>query len=99
VRPNKSGHWWYERKDREEPDIWSVLREKPEDVAWKAFDFENHPNFKRWIGPAHPPKKVKQYAMDTTRKEMFEIANGAYVEFDDVKEYLLGYEDEKESED
>ena len=54
MRPNKSGHWWYERKDREEPEIWSVFREKPEDVAWKAFDFEGHPNFKRWLGPVNP---------------------------------------------
>jgi hypothetical protein len=102
MRPDKPGYWWWEdHKGR------SVIADFDKDMIWRnAFcncsidDLEHEATFIKWLGPAHPPKKVKRYAMDTTRRDqMFEIASGAYVQFDDIKEYLLGYEYEKESDD
>ena len=95
MRPDKPGYWWYKAYDGTEKiadisdgyssELCVIKNHRPVRVSV----FECSSDFGKWVGPAHPPKRVDRYAMDITRGEMFRIATGAYVEYVDVKEYLL----------
>jgi len=95
MRPDRPRYWWYETKNREAKiaDISSGFSSKlcvvQNHKPIRLSVFECSSDFGEWLGPACPPKRVDRYAMDITRGEMFRIATGAYVEYVDVKEYLL----------
>jgi hypothetical protein len=95
MRPNKPGHWWYKTNDGKHViqyvdfDIEQKLLCYPQLCAISAI--ENAPWFFRWIGPAHPPKKVKSFECRHGRTTYCDSRKAVLL--DDVKEYLLGDDD------
>jgi hypothetical protein len=89
MRPDKPGLYWWEDDIGCCHVIEFVNGMKSLHFRNSVDEIERSIFFKRWIGQAHPPKIVDRYAMDITRGEMFKIATGAYVEYVDVKEFLL----------
>jgi hypothetical protein len=99
MRPNKPGHYWWE-------DHKECLHVAEFDDDLETYDclefvkpekFEESPYFKRWLGQAHPPKKVQRYELTYSGLECSDeydgVNDGDWVEYKDVKEYLL--EDEE----
>lgn len=107
MRPDKPGYWWWEDRNgdnriaefgfyrgnnltTEAEDCWFISPER----------FEEHMkgDFKRWIGQAHPPKHFN------TMEIVPPLTSGGcnyrfpvrVVRFDDVKEFLIGGDDETE---
>lgn len=93
MRPDKKGLWLFKTAQDElrainiDENLTTTLGDSIEQFESIFEGFE-------WLGQAHPPKSVSRYAMDVTKGEMFEIAKGAYVEYDDIKEFLIGGDDE-----
>lgn len=72
-----------------------------------ASEFERSNMFIRWLGPAHQPKKVQRYNLEReyvsggpTSNQYMSKSNryspGQWVRYDDVKEFLIGEDDERE---
>jgi hypothetical protein len=103
MRPDKPGYWWYKTSDGKEriADIASgfsfelcvIVYQRPVRVSVFECSFE----FGEWLSPAHPPKNVDRYIMDTVSDgggltneiQMEKYQTGNWVRYDDVKEYLL----------
>jgi hypothetical protein len=100
-RPDKPGCYWWE-------DDCGRYHVAEFDEEMKTLDscdtgfispekFEESVCFIRWVSPAHPPKKVDRYIMDTvsdgggltTESAMEKYQTGDWVRYEDVKEYLL----------
>lgn len=114
MRPDKPGCWFFENTDSRVFPV--IVVEKPCNLGsgialnvvfrmryFYLEAFENLAGFERWIGQAHPPKKVDRYTMETvygsggptTESAMEKRQNGKMVNYDDVKEYLIGDDDEE----
>jgi hypothetical protein len=107
MRPDKPGYWWYKRCGAflEPIDCVRVIAlggvlyvsEYDEQVTIQQFEERRYIRFVKWLGQAHPPKKVDRYTMETvygsggptTESAMEKCCSGAWVRYNDVKEYLL----------
>ena len=102
-RPDRPGYWWWE-------DYWGMFHVAEFDVEMETYhnndflnveEIENLSSFSRWVGPAHPPKKVKVYVgsfiIDGSADGLsYETEQKRLVMLDDVEEFLIGVEDENE---
>jgi hypothetical protein len=107
MRPDRPGNWWWEDDDgmfhvAEFDKFMEVLED---DCSMTPEKFEDEIPFKRWIGTAHPPKKVKRYNLTreygsggpTNNQYMAEgnrYSPGEWVRYEDVKEFLINIEAE-----
>lgn len=115
-RPDKPGCYWWE----DDCSRYHVVEFDEDMEAFETGDYgdygytnpeeiENFPCFFRWVGPAHPPKKVRRIKVDVYRELLSgyrhtvdvyygikEDDHGDLVKYDDVKEYLLDGDDDAE---
>jgi hypothetical protein len=101
MRPNKPGCWWWEDDNGmfHVAEFDKAMETLEDDCYMTIEEFEDEIPFRKWIGQAHPPKKVnrydmdvmmvKRYNMDVIYGEMFMREEGKYVEYDDVKEFIV----------
>lgn len=95
MRPNKPGCWWWEddcgcKHVAEFDSDMETLGYSSDGWHWQSLeDFEADILFGRWLGPAHPPRKVLRYSIGNSIAQLEPYAKGEYVEYSDVKEYLL----------
>jgi hypothetical protein len=83
----------------EDMDTYTYVESLEDYHYMKIEEFEDEMRFKRWAGQAIPPKKVnrydmdvmkvKRYNMDVIYGEMFRCEEGKYVEYGDVKEFIV----------
>lgn len=120
MRPDKPGHyWWLNNKgkfeiavvyvDEDESDPANYLSDMVSRMSIR--ELEKTTRFKRWLGQAHPPKKVDRHRVFSEeitgrsywgdrysnghRVSYRKDNKGTWVRYDDVKEYLLGDENEE----
>lgn len=118
MRPNKPGlYWWLNNKEKFEIAVVYVDEDELDPVDYlgdmvsrmSVRELEKTTRFKRWVGQAHPPKKVDRYRVFTEeiigrnywgdhysnghRIGYRRDNTGTWVRYDDVKEYLLGDDD------
>jgi hypothetical protein len=109
MRPDKPGFWWYKTSDGMEriADIVSGLSyelcvfENQRPVRVSVFECSSE--FGEWLGQAHAPKKVDRYNSEaeygcfgpTQNNEMVMRKNGVWVKYKDIKEFLIGDDDEE----
>lgn len=89
LRPDKPGCWWWE-------DVEGILHvaEFDEEIETKIgsggwynpIAFEQRSLFKRWVGPAHPPKPLTRLDVDADG-DIGHSKHGYLVRYEDVKEY------------
>jgi hypothetical protein len=66
MRPDKPGYWWYLPIRGEAKIAYLAKGYAPylcvvEEKIIGIHQFESQSNFKQWLVPAHPPKKVKSF--------------------------------------
>lgn len=99
-RPDKPGccWWWVNSKgesvialicDGVLPGVGHVLVD--DFSGYELEELENMAYFDRWLGKAHPPKKVQRFDFYTGKVDRARY--GMWVLFEDVKEFLLKGED------
>jgi hypothetical protein len=94
-RPTKPGIHWY--RNNYDGSIDGTLVGRPywrrsgplmvfhlEDDGWCEMEHFEECEVAEWLGPANPPKKVNMYG----------FTYGKFVDYDDVKEFLIGEDDE-----
>jgi hypothetical protein len=90
MRPNNPGCYWWEDADGK-PHVAEFTRwmdtSSPEgdDYELDVDEFEDCVCFKRWLGPACPPKDIDIEDMLDENGDLVM----RFVDYDDVKEYLL----------
>ena len=96
MRPNKKGLWLFKISHDElrainiDENLRTALGDSIEQFESIFEGFE-------WLGQVHPPKKVDRYIMETvygsggptTESAMEKYQTGAWVRYEDVKEYLI----------
>ena len=101
MRPDKPGCWWWEDDDGM-PHVaeFDKFMETYEDhCSMTPEEFEDEIPFKQWLGPAHPPKKVKRYNLeqeygsggptnDHYMAEGHRRSPGDWVRYEDIEEFL-----------
>lgn len=96
MRPDKPGSYWWEDVSGK-PHVLEVFHDGSAlshagDGYDNVFEFELHPIFEKWLGPAHPPKKVRRGIME--QGVFRDVKKGICVLYDDVEEFLIGVDDE-----
>ena len=99
-RPDKPGYWWW----KDYCGMFHVVEFNVEmetyhnNYSWNVEEVENFQIFSRWLGPAHPPKKVKRYNLtqEYGMAEGYRRSPGDWVRYDDIEEFLIGDDDETE---
>jgi hypothetical protein len=103
IRPDKPGPWLIEAKGESTP--WCVQISPDMRVLLPGFsmpyrieEFENRVVwFVKWLGPAHPPKKVGySVGMLPMDLQIKPHERGPLVLYDAVKEYLLNGDENEE---
>jgi hypothetical protein len=102
MRPDKPGYWWYLPIRGEAKIAYLAKGYAPylcvvEEKIIGIHQFESQSNFKQWLDPAYPPKRVDRYIMNTicdsggftNEVEMEKYQTGNWIRYEDVKEYLL----------
>ena len=104
MRPDKPGCWWWEDSNGRfhviefDSDMEAFEYRGTEDEDFVSpSKFEREDDFKRWLGPAHPPKKVKVYYENLVVGGCWD-AQDKYkiVMYGDVEEFLIGDDNETE---
>lgn len=96
MRPDKSGYWWWEDSkgnhniDAFDDDLETMNCDETGYIGPK--EFEELPEFKRWLGQAHPPKKVDVHSVGSVDHNLIRTS-WRMIKEDDVKEYLLNGDD------
>jgi hypothetical protein len=90
--PDKPGYWWYLPIRGEAKIAYLAKWYAPylcvvEEKIIGIHQFESQSNFKQWLGPAYPPKKVKSFECRHGRTTYCDTRKAVLL--DDVKEYLL----------
>ena len=109
MKPDKPGYWWCkelpENTDRiVEIDVPSSSRLNSELIVrvighYAEYDIDLFSKSVEWIGQAHKPKRVDRYGISVgispadLRTEPNKL--GSIVIYDDVKEFLIGEDDEE----
>jgi hypothetical protein len=87
-RPDKPGYWWWETKQGQSHVVNFRYTDKAKNFDEYVSNFEKGHTFGRWLGPAHPPKRVMRYAFNEDDCVM-EGGFDWYVNYDDFKEFIL----------
>jgi hypothetical protein len=115
MRPDKPGYWWYLPIRGEAKIAYLAKGYAPylcvvEEKIISIHQFESQSNFKQWLDPARPPKKVDRYRVFAEERTCrnywgdrysngYQVGyrkdnTGTWIRYDDVKEYLIGDDDE-----
>jgi hypothetical protein len=91
MRPDKPGYWWYKLNSTTHAVVYirhclaGGLMAEDRGRVVPLVEFEE--GVDEWIGPAHPPKKVKSFECLHGRTTYCDTRKAVLL--DDVKEYLL----------
>ena len=108
-RPTETGIYWY--KNNYDGNIDGTLVGRPygrrsgplmvfhlEDDGWSEMEHFEKCEVAEWLGPAHPPKKVKVCNANFAVGGCWDAqAKHKIVMYGDVKEYLIGDDNETEN--
>jgi hypothetical protein len=98
MRPNKPGPWLFEPAKGLVVNCAYITKSgrvlmAGSPVLWTVESFEKDSSvFVRWIGPAHPPKKVNRKRLsvdDIMTLYIIDDPEGRLVFYNDVKEFLI----------
>lgn len=86
-RPDKPGWWWWE-------DVYGDANASKfehlytvKDTVWSINEFEGEEKFRKWLGQAHPPKRLRLLSrVDVIKDHEY---TGLYARRADVEEFIL----------
>ena len=111
MKPDKPGFWWWEDTNgRFHVIAFDDHMETPDVMFLHGYSgfvdpeqLEKSPNFLRWVGLAHPPKRLRRYYPTTERYAVETVASmtphprGGWVRYTDVSMYDTMAKDDYET--